>query len=212
MGDILRRRGMMKKASGGGSRLPEGYTEVEYIESSGTQYIQTNIVPRDTKTECDFQFSVAAESTIVGKWDGSNQRYYAVQIDANKKFKFGNRSNTSKWTGGSDTNRHTIVFNDSSHGAYLDNSLKATDSTFACTGGSCGIGLFARTCYNEPTESYASGKIFHVKFTNNATDEVLGEFIPCVRDADSVAGMYDLVTNAFFGNNGTGSFTAGSPV
>lgn len=30
------------------SRLPEGYTEVEYIESSGTQYIDTGVKPSDS--------------------------------------------------------------------------------------------------------------------------------------------------------------------
>lgn len=31
----------------GGSRLPSGYTELEYIESSGTQYVDTGVVPNN---------------------------------------------------------------------------------------------------------------------------------------------------------------------
>ena len=31
----------------GGSRLPSGYTELEYIESTGTQYVDTGVVPNN---------------------------------------------------------------------------------------------------------------------------------------------------------------------
>lgn len=31
----------------GGSRLPSGYTELEYIVSSGTQYVDTGVVPNN---------------------------------------------------------------------------------------------------------------------------------------------------------------------
>lgn len=31
----------------GDSRLPSGYTELEYIESSGTQYVDTRVVPNN---------------------------------------------------------------------------------------------------------------------------------------------------------------------
>ena len=31
----------------GDSRLPSGYTELEYIESSGTQYVDTGVVPNN---------------------------------------------------------------------------------------------------------------------------------------------------------------------
>ena len=35
--------------------LPSGYTRLEYIESTGTQYIDTGVVPdANTKVECDF--------------------------------------------------------------------------------------------------------------------------------------------------------------
>ena len=36
------------RENGSGSRLPEGYTELEYIESSGTQWIDTGISGKST--------------------------------------------------------------------------------------------------------------------------------------------------------------------
>ena len=32
----------------------------------------------------------------------------------------------------------------------------------------------------------------------------MADFVPCVRDADGVAGLYDTVRNAFYPNSGTG--------
>ena len=38
------------------SRLPVGYTEVEYVENTGTSYFNTNFVPnQDTRVVCDMQ-------------------------------------------------------------------------------------------------------------------------------------------------------------
>jgi hypothetical protein len=38
------------------------------------------------------------------------------------------------------------------------------------------------------------------------------DFVPCYRKADGVIGMYDLVTDTFFTNAGTGTFTKGADV
>ena len=47
------------------SRLPEGYTEVEYIESSGTQYINTGVKPSTSLTfSIDFYISSLTSDTI----------------------------------------------------------------------------------------------------------------------------------------------------
>ena len=46
--------------------LPSGYTQYEYIESSGTQYIDTGFKPnQNTRTVIDFQATVAPLITEV---------------------------------------------------------------------------------------------------------------------------------------------------
>ena len=39
-------------------------------------------------------------------------------------------------------------------------------------------------------------------------DTMIRDFVPCYRKSDNVAGMYDLLNNTFYTNNGTGSFKA----
>lgn len=44
------------------SKLPTGYTELEYIQSSGTQYIDTGHIPTvNTKVTMDFQLTAVAD-------------------------------------------------------------------------------------------------------------------------------------------------------
>ena len=52
-------------ASAAFAALPAGYTQLTYIESSGTQYINTGIVPKaSTRVVCDFQFSSVPDYEI----------------------------------------------------------------------------------------------------------------------------------------------------
>jgi len=54
---------------GGGSRLPEGYTELKYIEGTGTQYIDTGIQPSEdliTTIEITPNQSALSENAILG--------------------------------------------------------------------------------------------------------------------------------------------------
>lgn len=52
-----------------------------------------------------------------------------------------------------------------------------------------------------------SGKIKEVKITNGTN--VIRNFIPCYRKSDNEVGLYDLVNDVFYTNQGTGSFTYG---
>ena len=49
----------------------ESYREVEYIESTGTQYINTDIsVTRNTRMVCDFQFTAVPTAAARCGWCG----------------------------------------------------------------------------------------------------------------------------------------------
>lgn len=67
--------------------LPAGYTQVEYIESTGTQYIDTGIAPT-TATAVDFMFNLVKyenQKAFFGQgW--SNSRYLFNQQNSNFHF------------------------------------------------------------------------------------------------------------------------------
>ena len=54
MGLLTRRRALL--SAKGKTLLPKEYQQVEYLESTGTQYINTNVYPdTNTKVEIDMQ-------------------------------------------------------------------------------------------------------------------------------------------------------------
>lgn len=205
---------MMQTAqSGGGGRLPSGYAECEFLQGTGTQYIISDIIPRNTKTEADFEFGDIAstkDGLIIARWDSNNQRYYGAFKSSTNTFRFTTRANSAKWNTSFDTNRHTFVFNDSAHGAYFDGVLRVTDAAFACTSGDRPLGIFCRHSTN--VEAISPAKIYSLKFTDNDTDTVIGEYVPCVKTSTGEAGMYDLIAGKFYGNDGTGDFIAGPAI
>ena len=55
----------------------------------------------------------------------------------------------------------------------------------------------------------AATRIYSLKFINNWG--IVRNFVPCINPNNEV-GLYDLETKTFFGNNGTGTFTAGGEI
>ena len=53
-------------------------------------------------------------------------------------------------------------------------------------------------------------QIFASKIKKDSS--LVRDFIPAKRTSDNAIGLYDLVSNSFFGNAGTGTFTAGSEI
>lgn len=57
---------------------------------------------------------------------------------------------------------------------------------------------------------YGSINLYSLQMYLNNT--IARDFVPCIRDSDGTVGMYDLVEQKFYGNAGSGSFTAGPEV
>lgn len=194
------------------SRLPAEYRQVEYVASNGTQGITTDIIPRDTRTLITYEFIdfiSGHDNFVCGVWNDGNQRYYAVCVISSGVFRFVNRSNSTKWTGPTKPlGKHTVDYNNASHQVIYDDVVRATDATFALTGGDGKIGLFTR----DGNIGYSSiVKIYSAMFEDNTSGNVVGNFIPCYRKSDGVIGLYDLVTEQFYTDKFDGdSFTKGA--
>jgi len=193
-------------------RLPSAYQEVEYLKSSGTQYIDTGITTTNINSFLvDYQVTDldSMSSTIYGgRQSGnsgsmqSNQLHY-VKSTQTIQFAFGN-SGTATYS--SDVERHVAYTNKNK--LYIDNELVYTvdlvDITYRNN-----IYLFATN--NAGTASFFSNaKIYLFNLYNN--DTLVRHMIPCYRKSDNVRGMYDLVENKFYVNKGTGTFEIGSEI
>ena len=199
------------------ARIPSEYKQVEYLQSSGSQAIITDIVPRNTRTVITFEFtqytsSQNQDNAVCAVFNDNNQRYYPAWLDSDGHICFHNRSNTSKWSGPiNPSGKHTIDYNNASHQAIYDDTVRATDTTFSLTGGSNKLALFGRK-NNTTVVALGYAKIYECVLYNNADSSVIGNFIPCYRKADSVPGMYDTVTETFYTDamSSVTPFTVGS--
>lgn len=191
------------------------YTPVEYIESSGTQYIDTGFKPnQETKIELDVQSTSSTTSNVFagGRQAFQNNAYYISQqygdgSNAGYRFAYGTEiydvPNTYQ-----DVNRRVFVLDKNL--AYFDNTLVKTFNVQTFTS-PVPMWLFAGN-NNGSIQQAAIIKMYSCKIYDNGT--LVRDFIP-VLDSNNVACLYDLVESKYYYNKGSGTFsygTAGTPV
>ena len=199
-------------------RLPNEYQEVEYIESTGTQYIDTGYCPYKTKTEVKFKYTGSSNVSgvyILASWT-SNNRYYPVAYTGTingttyNQFRTADKNNIYTNLGAYNSEVHSVIYNDEENKVYFDNILKTT-VTDLDTPNTNSIYLFAMHG-STGAENSSSCRIFSVKLMDKITNTIARNFIPCYRKSDNEIGMYDLVSNQFYTNAGTGVFLMGTEV
>lgn len=175
-----------------GPTLPNGYTELEYIQSGGTQYINTGVSGSVIKNiEIDFQFLKTVASGT------SNEAQIAsIWIDTSAHIQTGINSNG---------------FMGTDYMTYSQTSdvLARTQATGAPVGSpNYNLYLFAQ---NQAGSLYwpCTGRIYSCKISN--VNGLIRNFIPC-KNTSGVIGLYDTVNSQFYQNAGTGTFIAGPEI
>ncbi len=199
-------------AFAGDPDLPEGYAPLEWIESTGGQYIDTGVnAGANTTIDMSFGHCVYNESTLFGKdvWD-SRGWLFIMQSD-HFRFFGATGSNAALWNliGKDLTEQRDYRFT-----LGTDNTARMFDAngtelcalaTDRSTDSNHSLWLFK--C-NDPHGK--SGGKFRFYSAKIGTDEgeTLRDFVPARRMGDRAVGLYDRVTKSFFANAGTGAFLA----
>ena len=170
--------------------------EIEYLESSGTQYIDTGInlnAALTTQIGLSLTRLNSSASLIFGVWYSSSS-YAQSQLYVNA---------SNKWAA---TNANKISVSGITTGttAQINTTYNITCTTIA-QNGSLTAYLFARNNDGGDYLPYNGLRITSCKISSNNT--VLCDFIP-VR-IGQVGYLYDRVSETLFGNKGTGDFTLG---
>lgn len=195
------------------SQLPTEYQEVEYIQSSGTQYIDTGVVATsgfeiDIKINIDTVTDVMAPILYAHEPSEPYKRNFIaytsskkMEIDAGDKI-----TQTSVTLTGDDVIKASNVENN----FYL--TVNGTNYTPTVTTAASNLSYSGRTMHllhgNGYDVGYTSGKVYYCKITVDGT--LVRSFVPCYRKSDNVAGLYDLVNNVFYDNAGSGVFAVGA--
>lgn len=202
--------------------LPSGYTELEYLESSGTQYIDINEpVWFFEIVEIDAEFTDAQRNSVLfGVYNTDTHFNYEVGISywdntTNFAFVYDDGTGTRKGsTGAYASGRHvfrTAIENDR-FCFYVDNIQqgpsigRTADVTSSTASGYLFADNFVSGQTNNPI-SKAKAKIYEFTLKNTA-GFVFRHMVPAQRNSDGVLGMYDTRNSVFYTNAGTGEFTA----
>lgn len=195
------------KILGRSSQLPQDYQEVEYIESSGTQYIDTAVIPNNN-TGFKIKLSLPELTKDTFRFgcrqDTGDTRFILGSQNGGVYFGFG-KVIAKTW----DNVQVDIPFEANlnylnSRVANVNNldDINISDISIEFT---YSLIMFGRKSIDNISSS--SQKIYSCKITNE--NNIIRDFIPCYRKSDNVIGMYDVVNNQFYTNNGTGNFEKG---
>ena len=182
------------------------YSMIEYLESTGTQYINTGISPStNPDLLITIDFSLYSGNLIACSF-GSSQNQIMFFYNGSFACNVGANMNSNKKITTADTNKHHLVL-DTRAGILSFDELP--NISVAKSSISTPLFLFAKD-ENGEASNFAKAKIYNVSF-QQMDGTYIRDFIP-VLDSDGVACMYDRVSGEFFYNEGTGNFIAGPEI
>ena len=178
--------------------LPSGFTKLAYIQSSGTQYVDTGVVAT-VNTAIHFNFSdlvlpKTGDHALLGSAWGRLSLLYR-STSAVKWYSSGMATATV-----STTSINEVILTPTSMKANGISYTVTAPSSYPTTN----IYLLNTGDNGAGTSWLGQCKIYDLKIYDN--DALVRDFIPCI-NASGEVGLYDLVGKQFYGNAGTGVFT-----
>lgn len=195
--------------------LPSGYSKIDYIEATGTQYINTGFKPNGNSRivmDCEpTNLSSAlcffcARTEIDANDTTANVAFYLGR-KYRKDFYGESKSTTAAYTAGTrftiDSNKNEVAFG-------ADYTLTFTASSKVSP---MPLILMASAVPGDTDgtvkslANYAKMKLYGAKIYDNGT--LVRDFIPC-KNASGTIGLWDNVNSVFYANAGTGTFSTGT--
>jgi hypothetical protein len=180
-------------------RLPQAYTEQEYITGDGLHYIATGVTfNQSSRIVIDYAFTTSPNGgylygamTVNGTTDVTGADQFVFNLATSGYYKYGTSRVTA--SGVKNTDRHTIDH---------DGNVVKFDGAVAHT--------FTEETFNCPDEMFllwanwpdgdarvARAKIYSCQMYANGTT-LSRNFVPCKRNSNNVEGLYDMVYGSFY--------------
>ena len=191
------------------SRLPHGYTEVEYIESTGSQYINTGVtgISGLMADGAMMPLSIPASGGAVFLGAYPPQWYMVYFNKGSTGYSYNSWKSGSKGMQVGVKHEFAVDFTGGNQSFKLDGEVICSSNIAETV---CSSSLFAFAGNISGGASYfAIARLYNLRMYTK--DTLLRDFVPCVSDVDG-AGLFDLVSKTFYKNLGSGSFIAGPAV
>lgn len=189
------------------------YTPIEYLESTGTQWIDTGYKPNNnTRVMCEYETDSGAY--VFGARHGPNSSEFDIYIDTRTIIQctFGSSRIEVRNIEILSLLRDNISFLDMSKNGLIlkniDGSLQY-QTTFSAQTFQTNYNMIIFGLNNAGSKLPQNVKIYYFQIYDN--NVLVRDFIP-VLDATGTPCMFDKVTKQFFYNQGTGNFIAGPAI
>ena len=193
-------------------QLPEGYTAVNYLQSSGTQWIEMGVAPnQNTKAVLKIKintFTSRGASLIGSRTDVNSNNQFTTYLDdyggTRFLFRMDGQTKAISWTGLTTDKIYTVTLSGTEMKAELEDGTAVFSNTFSVSDfeSTVTMALFKSKSFHRGF----FGRIYSCKHYNG--NELIQDFVPCL-DTKGVPCMFDFVSRNSFYNKGTGSFTWG---
>lgn len=211
---------------GGGDKLPAGYTRLEFLESTGTQHINTGL-----KATGSLKISLEVEPMLLQAASGNTNYVFGSEYTEKGNIVFSMAYSgawgkapvylygTQKVRLSTDTvksnARNKFVFDENSvyregtllelynPGSQSKASLEKEEFTSSKT-----MLLFGSFHNNGNLNRYKEARVYSFEINDNAAKASLLNYVPAL-DPSGTPCMFDLVTRTPFKNAGSGQFVAG---
>lgn len=185
--------------------LPTGYKLLEYIQSTGSQYVDTEFKPnQDTKVVLGVRLTdtTVSANNLFGARTSTTSNVFSASTVSTNYWRHGYNTSTVSTGVAIDGEKHEIVLD--KNAMSIDGVVisTATEGTFTCPV-SATIGRIAV----KATTVYAGyAEFYYCSIYDN--DTLIRQYVPCI-NPDGEVGLYDLVNSKFYGDAAGVGFTAG---
>lgn len=175
--------------------------EIQYIEATGTQWIDTNICPTsNTKVMIKFNMTAPTGNVIIGFYNSESDSFRLFNYNNNAYLDYGSGDGYNRINGG------TIAAGTTYNIEFGNRYVKDIDTNTNIISGTA-VSFEKKTksirIFGDPGLDNASGKLYYCKVYDN--NNLVGDFVPAL-DENDVPCLYDKVRNKYFYNSGTGTF------
>lgn len=205
----------------------ESYNLVDYIESTGTQFIDTGYVMTSSHEKVLIEYEKTNTSSSVSLFgaekngsNGSSNRTFSIIPHGTSSSTIYVGDSSSGAAIPSETNvRYSSVI-EAKNLSVTTSTTKVSDGTTVTSssaytlnnGGAFtfvdhSINIFANHTSSANGDQKSSVKLYKFVLWDNGT--LVRYYVPVIRKSDGVAGLYDIKNDVFYTNSGTGTFKTG---
>ena len=188
--------------------LPSGYTQVEYIESDGAQYIDSGVNGKSgLEVYAKWMYTNNSYKRAIIGCLGNDVRTYPMHHSASN-YGYAYQS----WVASSLVMEVNTVYNLYTK-LYPGEQIVQVNGETIATGSKageydCGCPMYIFALYNEGSPSnYSVARLYSMQIYDNGI--LVRDYVPCT-NSTGVAGLYDMANGVFYQNAGTGTFAVGT--